>query len=381
VSTPFLLVGDHPRLPSGLGRILRDLAQQLANESSLDLDVRVVGCRPAGVGEDGFPGAGIPVWSFLASDDQSQEIAWQVQQAWRHWWDDTPGVVLGIWDPARLHALAHAQGPWETWGYLPIDAPMMDGGLTGPPAETVCRLEQVLAYGRWGGQVLKGTREKLPYLPHGLESSWWSSASVTKQPPLIGCVMTNQPRKDWATAFQAVRELRKRGHKVQFWAHTDRPVGAWNLPDLMARTRLTKCTTITLAARDWTDTRLREAYQTCGITILPSLGEGFGYPIVESLASGTPCVHTTFGGGAELVPRSEWRIPERAHRVDGPYGIVRPVLGPQDLANAIERVWAWQARWPDHGQAYCRGSVRHLDWRVLWPRWVSWVKQGLEAMQ
>jgi glycosyltransferase involved in cell wall biosynthesis len=112
--------------------------------------------------------------------------------------------------------------------------------------------------------------------------------------------------------------------------------------------------------------------------MLPSLGEGFGYPLVESLASGVPCVHTTFGGGAELVPRAEWKVPERGRRVEGT-GLERPVLVAEDFANAIEQAWAWQARWPDRGVGYLRGCVQHLKWPNLYPRWRSWVKQGLEA--
>ncbi len=380
MALPFLMVGDHPALPSGLGRILRELAQQFADDKALDLDVRIVGCRPGGTGPDGVPRGTLPVWSFLQSSDQALEIAEQVHLAWQTWWGTTPGVLLTIWDAVRLAGLVTHTGPWDHWAYLPVDAGMVGGGYQGLPAQVVSRLDRVLAYGGYGHVVLSGVRQGVPFLPHGLGSEWWDDdVTVTRHQPVIGCVMTNQARKDWATAFATVKTLRDRGHRVKFWGHTDRLVSAsWDLPALVDLYGLGKV--VQLTHGPWTDQQLRYAYQQCRVTILPSLGEGFGYPIVESLASGVPCVHTTFGGGAEHVPLNAWKVPVRAHRVEG-FGLERPVLLAEDFANAIGRAWDWQEGWKDMGVGYCRGTVAHLEWRALYPRFRSWVKQGLEARE
>jgi glycosyltransferase involved in cell wall biosynthesis len=373
MALPFLLVGDHPALPSGLGRILRDLAQRLADDPALGLDVRIVGCRPGGTGHDGC--GSIPVWSFLQSHDQASEIRDQVHLAWRTWWGETPGVVLSIWDAQRIAVLVAQPGCWEHWAYVPIDAAMVGGGLRGATANTMAAVDRLLAYGGYGHDVLEGVRPRCPYLPHGLDVSWWDDAGVERGQHVVGCVMTNQPRKDWGVALATVAELRKRGHKVKLWAHVDQTHWPWDLAQLIELYGLRKVVQITHAPLS--DAQMQAAYQQCSVTMLPSLGEGFGYPLVESLASGVPCVHTTFGGGAELVPRPEWKVPERGRRVEG-NGIERPVLSAEDFANAIERVWEWQAGWADRGAGYCRGSVLHLQWRSLYMRWRSWVKQGLD---
>lgn len=387
MGVPFLLLGDHPALPSGLGRILRDLVQQLAQDPSLDLDLAVVGWRPGGIGVDGVPGLpGLPTWSFSQSDgDQEGSAADAVAEAYRYWFGTRPGVVLSIWDPARCYGVAHLDGPWELWGYVPIDAPMMGGPhLFGPAQSTLSRYARLLAYTRWGSTVLKNTTgQPTPYLPHGLHDLWWGLETPVEQiPKSVGIVATNQPRKDWATALGACAELRRRGHKVQVWAHTDRAVGpAWSLPQLIDGFGLHKRIQVTLSALDFTDLMLRDLYRRMSVTFHPGLGEGFGYPIVESQAAGTPSVHMTFGGGAELIPRSEWRIPERGRRIEGAHAIVRPVIDPQDVANAIERVWKWQEQWEDGGRSYLAGGVQHLRWANLWGRWRSWVKAGLESME
>jgi glycosyltransferase involved in cell wall biosynthesis len=385
VGVPFLLLGDHPALPSGLGRILRDLVQQLAQDPSLDLDLAVVGWRPGGIGVDGVPGMpGLPTWSFSQSEgDQEGGASDAVSEAYRYWFGTRPGVVMSIWDPARCYGLAHLSGPWELWGYVPLDAPMMGDRLFGPAHTALMRYTRLLAYTRWGSQILKTTTgQSTPYLPHGLHDLWWGIGTESQVEKSVGIVATNQPRKDWGTALQACAELRRRGHKVNVWAHTDRMVGpAWSLPQLVDGCGLAKRISVTLSALDFSDEMLRNAYQSVSVTLHPGLGEGFGYPIVESLASGTPSVHVGFGGGAELIPRSEWRFPQRGQRLEGAHALVRPILDFHDVANAIERVWNWQSQWEDKGRSYCAGAVQHLRWNALWPRWRSWIRQGLESME
>ena len=61
------------------------------------------------------------------------------------------------------------------------------------------------------------------------------------------------------------------------------------------------------------DDELTRAYQNCKFTVYPSLWEGFGLPVLESLSLGKPCVCTPFGalrevaenGGCLLVENGE----------------------------------------------------------------------------
>jgi hypothetical protein len=82
----------------------------------------------------------------------------------------------------------------------------------------------------------------------------------------------------------------------------------------------------------------------------------------------------------ELVPKVEWRFPVRERRLESVYALQRPVFRAADVANAIERIWRWrEAVGEATVRAYCRGATAHLSWSSLWPRWYSWIKQGLEG--
>lgn len=386
MSLPFLIVGDGPHEPSGLGRIARDLVAQLGT-AGLDLELVQVG---------GSVPPAWTAWEHYPLDRRDDWGAECVTELWRSRFGTRPGVLFLVWDPGRCYAFLDCPIPVQRWAYMAVDAPNRRGSLGGPAAEAVNRFDRVLAYGRWASTVLRPLRdEPVPYLPHGLvleaysapetaEEAQWVTAKigpyVRRQDVVVGCVATNQPRKDLGLYFEALAELTVRGVPVYGWLHTDTLVKAWSIQQLVEDCGLSKRVTVTLDA--FTDRQLALLYRRCAVTIAPGLGEGFGYPIVESLAAGVPVLHGGFGGGAELVPRKEWRFPQRARRLESVYALERPVFTPVDVANALQRVLDWRgeldaAAGPGTAAAYCQGSVAHLRWSALWPRWRSWFKGGL----
>ena len=382
---PFLLVGDGPMEPTGLGRIARDLAGLLAT-SDLPIDLVQLGgsVPPPFVGSwRHFP---LPMgedWDWGAS---------ATKQYWHAIWGDEPGVLFVVWDPGRLLPYAQVDLPVQRWCYTAVDGANTNGEISGPARAALGSFDRVLAYGRYGAEVLKKSLgHPIPYLPHGIVPITYNvPASETEQAwakavlgqycgrsaKVIGCVCTNQFRKDLGIYFQTLRILKDRGHNIFGWLHTDTAVKAWAVQQLVEDFGLEKSCRITI--QDFSDRQLAVMYQRCAVTVLPSLGEGFGYTLVESLASGCPVVHFDGGGGAELVPKTEWRVPVRQTRLEGIYALRRPVFDPEDWANAIERAWQWREAVGDvTASAYCRGSIAHLDWHAIWGRWQSWVRQGL----
>ena len=46
----------------------------------------------------------------------------------------------------------------------------------------------------------------------------------------------------------------------------------------------------------YTDEQMARMYSACNVTLGIGNGEGYGYPIFESLACGVPCIHGTYSG-------------------------------------------------------------------------------------
>jgi len=384
--TPLLIVSDGPNESSGLGRIARDLAA-LILESDLPVDLVSVGGPP------------VPVWTawrHVPMGEAERAGDWgrgYVEAVWRSLWGRRPGILWVIWDPGRLAAYTGIDLPVQVWSYPAVDAANRTGSIGGPAGEALHQADRVIAYGRWASQILKPLRTgSVPYLPHGLTLGAYAPATeveqawadeqlgphVRRHDRVVGCVATNQPRKDLGLYFQALADLQSRGHPIYGWLHTDTLTKAWSIIQLAEDCGLQK--RVTVSTRIYSDRELALLYQRCRVTLAPGLGEGFGYPVCESLAAGVPVVHGDFGGGRELVPKREWRFPVREVRLEGIYGQQRPVFRAADVANAIERVWGWQETMGQAvAAAYCRGQVAYLEWAALWPRWRAWIRQGLEG--
>jgi glycosyltransferase involved in cell wall biosynthesis len=227
----------------------------------------------------------------------------------------------------------------------------------------------------------------LDYLPHGIDTSVFYErdraqcrlkfgsitgarllintpqlSSIMDSEVLVGIVATNQARKDWALAAEIVAIL-SHVHKIRLWIHTDTLERNWSIPALLADYSLLDKTMISLGYLS--DDDMARAYSACDVTLGIGAGEGMGYPLLESLACGTPVIHGNYAGGAEVVPY-EMRVEPIAYHAEGLYACARPVFKASD--------------WVDRALQFA-GQRAHLDpqydWNNLWPRWESWLQKGI----
>ena len=142
---------------------------------------------------------------------------------------------------------------------------------------------------------------------------------------------------------------------------------------LLADFQLGEVTEITLPPL--TDEQMRDRYRSCIATIHPGSGEGFGYPIFESLACGVPAIHGNYGGGASILKTcapEACLVNPRWGRIEGQNNCIRPVYDPNDWAPAVLNVLAFNI-----SPASWSGLVAHLDWKNLQHPWKRWFKDGL----
>lgn len=386
-----VLVGDGPLLQTGLARISRDLASRIVKGLPEHTFVQV-GLTP----EIGQQWRGWPLWGFtgVEKDWGAKDIATNLHEVCEV--ATPPVAVLLNWDAARCSELVPYmnQLPVDAWWiYPPIDATVDNTRYTGLPATLLTKMDRVLAYGRWASTIVKATIHKpCQYLPHGLDDHWYSDTSREESreqasmilnrvrwaadDTILGCVAANQPRKDLGLYFACLTAMRKRMPTLKGWLHVDQPVTpGWCVPQLIEDYGLKGKVTVTNLL---TDLELAMLYRACNATLAPGRGEGFGYPIVESLACGTPVVHADACGGVELVPMNAWRVPVRQWVTEGTFGVQRPILTTEDTVNALWRAMEFGKQ--DFAGAYCRGTVEHLRWTNLWPRWRSWISKRLEEL-
>lgn len=117
--------------------------------------------------------------------------------------------------------------------------------------------------------------------------------------PHILCVATLEPRKNHLALLDAAEKLWDEGFhfKLILIGMAHRELGG-EIVDRIRELEREKRDISWLGAVD-NDT-LYANYAACDFTVYPSLMEGFGLPVLESLARGKPCVCSTCGGLDEV---------------------------------------------------------------------------------
>lgn len=134
--------------------------------------------------------------------------------------------------------------------------------------------------------------------------------------PLVLVVGSHEPRKNHIAILHAAELLWREGLRFTL---TFIGGNSWNADIFLtavAKLQLAGRPVETIAAAG--DDLLWGAYRTARFTVFPSINEGFGLPVAESLASGTPVITSRYGsmkeiadagGGALLVdPRDDQSI-------------------------------------------------------------------------
>ena len=382
--TPLLLMSDSPSQMTGLARITKDIALIAAEQPEF---------RVATYGRGGLGSIQLPFHQY----DFAETAQWgecTLQDVWQDFSRSAPGVLLTIWDPSRLGWLARPRmggnmerwlrdRPFQLWGYIPVDSFGPNGRLTAYVRDTLKGFDRLLAYTLWGKQVLEDTLgQEVDWMPHGYnpqvfqpygKSPGRQLLRLPKEVPLVGMVATNQARKDWGLAFQAIAALRQRVPNLKFWAHIDLLERYWSLPALITDYHLESTVIVTLSGQ-LNNQGLAYCYSACDVTMLPSGGEGFGYPIVESMACGVPCVHGKYGGGVEQIPDKQCLVDPAGFRLDTIWNSVRPVWNPADWAESLYRL----LEEPLEPSVFTQ-AVSHLQWPALAPQWAKWLKAGLKG--
>ena len=158
--------------------------------------------------------------------------------------------------------------------------------------------------------------------------------------PFVLHVSTIEPRKNQARLVEAWESLRRAGFPGPLLL-----VGAdgWRQAPILARIEASPFSRDVRRVRDADDRDLVALYGAATMTAFPSLSEGFGYPLLESMACGTPCVASDHPALVELAAGAAPLV---------------PATSTEALAEAMVALWrdeAERARWGAAGLGRAAG--------------------------
>lgn len=188
------------------------------------------------------------------------------------------------------------------------------------------REHRTIAMSRFGQRALAEQGVESTYIPHAVERIFTPTESnirermqvpedaflVTINAANIG---TTPPRKWWSGNLQAMAMLMARHDDVYLYIHTDlvRPNGV-PIPILvdalgMPKERVRKVDHMPYRCGLIGEDELARIYSASDVLLATSKGEGFGIPVVEAMACGTPAIVADFSAQPELVGDTGWRVP------------------------------------------------------------------------
>lgn len=230
-------------------------------------------------------------------------------------------AVVTLVDPWGMQPAIMKQVPW--FPFSPIDT--MPVSPRNEAALKACI--RPIALTRWGSDQLRVAGHDPLYLPHGYDPAIWHPSDRAAARNALGVpqdvffaafvgVNDSLPsRKGIAELLLAWQSFRQEHEDVCLYLHTD-PVG--NIPltgahggvdiphmlqTLMLHTDpgIKLVDTFRYRTQSIPHAELAQVAQAADVLLLPGKGEGFGVPIIEFAACGTPAIVTNFGSMAELA--------------------------------------------------------------------------------
>lgn len=410
MKTPLLIISDAPSASSGLGRICRDLALGIHHNLSDTFEVATLGY--GGNGDRNLPFLQYPI------ENMHNWFLPTLEDVWYNFAGNRKGAVLCIWDPARLlwfarpdqklwspsaHMSKWLQGkPFEKWIYAPMDAEGPLGKLSIANAECLYGFDRIIAYSEWEKKVIEETYSEidcknrdLVAIPHGIHTRVFhprrepDRCGVFRQDfgfvgnvleeyeKIVGIVATNQTRKDYGMAIAALAEVNKE-IPIRVFIQIDQIEKNWAIGTLLQDFNMIQRTFI--STKLVSDDVMAKAYSACDLTL--GIGpEGFGFPIFESLACGTPVIAGSVGGHAEHMDPDSLVKPDLT-RLESVFNCVRPVYDPKKWAWKIKKALTRNQATPHRFTVDKSLLPPRLDWKNLWDaEWGPYFKRQSQRFQ
>lgn len=304
---------NSPKATTGYGT---QTAQMLPRLRADGHDVSVLGLWGHQAGMETFdtPSGPVPLWP-MGSMHYGLDV---VDAQARAWIGSDPGWVITLYD---VWVLRNIWAGLNVASWTPVDHMPLAPGVA-----KWAQSHPTIAMSRHGQRMFADAGIDSVYIPHALERTWKPTASDVRQqlevPDGGFLVMMNaanikpphMDRKAWQQNLRAFAIFARSHPDAIIYLHTDptRPDGfpiASYLHYLGLSETQTRITDL-LAYRAGliSQSMMAALYTAADVLLSCSMGEGFGLPVAEAMACGTPAIVTDFSAQPEIVADTGWTV-------------------------------------------------------------------------
>ncbi len=401
-----LIVSDSAAIDTGFGRVAREIGSALALSGRYEVAQHGWYHLPA---QDKL----IP-FLIYPTDRATKQVA-EADQWGQLTYDEVvggfkPDIVLTIGDTWMVEHIARRPRNYKLVGYVPIDSVPIPAQWL----EVYAAFDLVVTFGKFGTDAIRAHIKDFPLLsiPHGVDADTFRP--LPKQDPavidlrakisngagfLVGCVARNTGRKNLPRLLKAFKsfispwraclacgrvdhgsadagpcqhcgggDLRYGPGKddARLYLHCDPndPHG-FKLAALVQRFGLVGRvgTPVGLTVgRGCPDEELNLIYNAMDLFTLPTTGEGFGLPIAEAMAAGTPVLVTNYSGHLDFVHGAGATIEVSEFETFPLNNCERAIVDLNDYEMKLDQFY--------------------YETEDFWPKWETWlVRQGMTPEQ
>jgi glycosyltransferase involved in cell wall biosynthesis len=246
--------------------------------------------------------AGIPVWP-AGHEPHSTALSPAHHEMWNGDW------LITLYDVWPLNRKTFPEDRTVSW--VPIDHMPVT-----PEVLAWCKTVRLISMSRFGERSLREQGLQSAYIPHSVNTKVFfprgqglrkhlgipESAFVV----IINAANkgVNPTRKSWPDMFRTLAYFQREQPDTYVYVHTDSNAALGvNLDRLAQATGIKNVVwadSYAIASGDITQDDLANYYSMGDVLLAPSMGEGFGIPVVEAQACGLPVIVSDFSAQPEL---------------------------------------------------------------------------------
>jgi glycosyltransferase involved in cell wall biosynthesis len=296
---------NDPRLPTGYGEQTAQVIRRLAADGHA-----VAVASNAGTVRYTSSWEGIPVYPGGLTQHSVDLIA-GIHAAHRG------DILITLYDVWVLPDLGVPMLSWTPVDHDPVPPEVAEHAKR-PNVRTI-------AMARFGQAALARAGIESVYIPHALEpefrptpSDWRQRMGIPADAFVVSINSANRDTKDRKGFWQMFDALARfqRAH-ADVWVHlhtwTAKTMGGldlawWSLERGMDLDRVRKVLPMAYLVGDLSRRDMAEMYTASDVLLATSKGEGFGIPVIEAMACGTPAIVTDATAQPELVGDTGWKV-------------------------------------------------------------------------
>lgn len=364
-------VAESPHLNTGFGKVSRHILQGLAASGKYRILCVCKGHPPfvPTVCEERY--LEIPVFPWQLDEERVRTCILNFK----------PDIVVAFGYPHSYHFLPGLKSahPFKFVGYFSNDG----AGIPRFWAPVVESMDLAITYSRC---TQKGVRAVLPnkrteMIYHGVDTSVFrpleDREAIRQREGLggrfvVGCVARNHPRKQIPILLRAFASFAAGKDDVFLCLHMAEHDTGWDLPELIRRFGIADKTCVSRYAMyglGHPEQELNEIYNVFHVMVLPTLGEGFGLPILESMSAGVPVLATRCTACQELIKGGGETIKVAATTVLSNDNTQFFIADWQDLLAKLNRLHGDRELIRQYSEAG-RNAALSLDWSRIIPKWI-----------